>query len=314
MANEHYDLIIIGGGPAGQSAALIAGRTRIKTAFINAEAPRNFVTTASHGFLTRDGVHPSELMAIAKQQLKTYPTVRYIADHVTDVARLAEGFSATAAAGETLTAPRILIATGHRDHLDRLDLPGIEQVYGTSVYPCPFCDGFEHSDEALAIFGHGAIEHFVPMMRIWSQDMIAFTNGKPLDAKVTADLAGKGVPVEEGKVTDLRSKDGTLTHVVLADGREIARQSGFVVEEFSSPATDFAERLGAIPNEENDWGMPELAGASGTTNIPGLYVVGDARIGFSGIAAAVSEGGFCVEMIAHEVAMERWNALPGGAA
>lgn len=312
MAEEHYDLIIIGGGPAGQSAALIAGRTRMKTAFVNAEAPRNFVTTASHGFLTRDGAHPSELMAIAKEQLKAYPTVQYIADYVNDVARLQEGFSATTKAGETVIAPRILIATGHRDHLDQLNLPGIEKVYGKSVYPCPFCDGFEHADEGLAIFGHGAIEHFVPMMRIWSHDMIVFTNGKSLDVKVKADLEAKGVPVEEGKVADLRSQDGTLTHVVLADGRKVARESGFVVEEFSTPSTDFAERLGAIPSEENDWGMPELAGASGTTNIPGLYVVGDARIGFSGIAAAVSEGGFCVEMIAHELAMERWNALSGG--
>jgi thioredoxin reductase len=209
-----------------------------------------------------------------------------------------------------LTTSRLLIATGHRDHLDQLDLRGIEQVYGKSVYPCPFCDGYEHADEALAIFGHGAVEHFIPMMRIWSHDMVVFTNGKPLDVKIKAELEAKGVPVEQGKVAQLRSDNGTLTHVVLADGREIARQSGFVVEEFSSPATDFAERLGVVTNEENDWGMPELAGASGTTNIPGLYIVGDARMGFAGIAAAVSEGGFCVEMMAHEVAMERWNALP----
>ncbi|UWQ76194.1 NAD(P)/FAD-dependent oxidoreductase [Leisingera sp. M658] len=309
MASQHYDLIIIGGGPAGQSAALIAGRTRMKTAFINAESPRNFVTTASHGFLTRDGAHPSELLAVAKEQLHKYPTVNYIAGKVSEVSRLAGGFSATTAQGATMTATRMLIATGHRDNLDQLDLPGIEDVYGKSVYPCPFCDGYEHSDEALAIFGHGAIEHFVPMMRIWSRDMIVFTNGNPLDAKVKAELQAKGVPVEEAGVASLRSKGGTLTHVVLDDGREIARQSGFVVEEFSSPATDFAVRLGVIANEENDWGMSELAGANGTTNIPGLYIVGDARMGFAGIAAAVSEGGFCVEMIAHEVAMERWAVL-----
>ena len=311
MTHTPYDLIIIGGGPAGQSAALIAGRTRMKTALINAEAPRNFVTTASHGFLTRDGVHPSALLAVAKEQLQTYPTVGYIMDSVTDVARDAGVFTAITASGETLTAPRMLIATGHRDHLDRLDLPGIAQVYGKSVYPCPFCDGYEHADEALAIFGHDAVAHFVPMMRIWSRDMIVFTNGKPLDPKVKSDLQFKGVPVEEEKIADLRSDKGVLTRVVLQGGREIARQSGFVVEEFSSPATDFAERLGVIPSEENDWGMPAFADTSGATNIPGLYVVGDARIGFSGIAAAVSEGGFCVEMIAHAVAMERWTALSG---
>lgn len=309
---KHYDLIIIGGGPAGQSAALIAGRTRMQTAFINAENPRNFVTTASHGFLTRDGAHPSELLSVAKEQLKKYPSIDYMVDKVTDVARLPVGFSATTSSGETLSTTRMLIATGHRDHLEKLDLPGIDSVYGKSVYPCPFCDGFEHADEALAIFGHAVVEHFVPMMRIWSQDMVVFTNGKPLDSKLKDRLINKGIAVEEGKVTALLSETGRLTHVVLQDGRKIARQSGFVVDEFSSPSTDFAERLGVIPNEANDWGMPELAGASGTTNIPGLYVVGDARIGFSGIAAAVSEGGFCVEMMAQEMAMARWNAVPEG--
>ena len=305
---EHYDLIIIGGGPAGQSAALIAGRTRLKTAFVNAESPRNFVTTASHGFLTRDGAHPSELLAVAKGQLKKYPTVRYIGNSVADVGQDSSGFSATTSSGETLTAKRMLIATGHRDQLDLLDLKGIEAVYGKSVYPCPFCDGYEHADEALAIFGHGAVEHFVPMMSLWSKDMVVFTNGKPMAEKLKAELLAKGTLVEEEKVAALLSNEGTLTHVALEDGRKILRQSGFVVEEFSIPATDFAGRLGVVPNEENDWGMPELAGASGKTNIPGLYIAGDARIGFSGIAAAVSEGGFCVEMMAHEIAMERWNA------
>lgn len=310
MTKHPYDLIIIGGGPAGQSAALIAGRTRMKTAFVNAEAPRNFVTTASHGFLTRDGAHPSELLTVAKEQLQKYSTVQYFTDNIVSVARLSDGFSATNSDGMVLQAARMLLATGHSDNLAQLELPGIEMVYGKSVYPCPFCDGFEHADEALAIFGHGAVEHFVPMMAIWSRDMIVFTNGKTLDAELKEQLASKGVPVEEGKVAALLSDNGKLTHVELGDGRKIARQSGFVVEEFSHPTTDFAERLGVVAMDENDWGMPELAGASGTTNIPGLYVIGDARIGFSGIAAAVSEGGFCVEMMAHEMAMERWRAIP----
>lgn len=309
MNDQHYDLIIIGGGPAGQSAALVAGRTRLKTALINAEAPRNFVTTASHGFLTRDGAHPSEILAIAKEQLKKYPSVDYFADQVGEVARLPEGFSATTGAGKRLTATRLLIATGHRDHLERLNLPGIEEVYGKSVYPCPFCDGFEHADEGLAIFGHSVVQHFVPMMRIWSKDLIVFTNGEKLSPQVKAELEQKGVPVEEGKVTALKSLAGKLQAVMLEDGRVIARESGFVVEEISSPATNFAEQLGVEAQGENDWGMPEIASASGTTNIPGLYIVGDARTGFSGIAAAVSEGGFCVEMMVHEMAMAKWAAM-----
>ncbi len=310
MDDTEYDLIIIGGGPAGQSAALIAGRTRMKTAFINAETPRNLVTTASHGFLTRDGAHPSEILAVAKTQLQKYPSVNYIKNQVHEVERTHAGFCVTTSDGKVLRGKKMLIATGHRDNLDELALPGIADVYGKSVYPCPFCDGFEHADEALAIFGHSVVAQFVPIMRVWSKDLVVFTNGKLLNPETKALLESKGVPVEEGKVVALISIKGKLTHVKLEDGRKIARQSGFVVEEFSAPATDFAEQLGVIPNGENDWGMKEFASASGKTNIRDLYVVGDARIGFSGIAAAVAEGAFCVEMMLHELAIERWDALP----
>ncbi|GGX58170.1 NAD(P)/FAD-dependent oxidoreductase [Saccharospirillum salsuginis] len=309
MNSDHNDLIIIGGGPAGQSAALIAGRTRLKTVLINAETPRNLVTTASHGFLTRDGVHPSELLAIAKEQLQRYPSVQYVADQVEAVDRIDRGFSVTTSQGTILRTSRLIIATGHRDHLERLNLPGIESVYGKSVYPCPFCDGYEHADEAIAVFGFEAIQHFVPMMRLWSNDIVVFSNGRPLDTALKAELTDHGVAVEEAPVDQLMSDNGKLTQVVLQGGRSIPRQSGFVVDDYSSPATHFAESLGVVANDNNSWNMPVMANESGTTSIPGLYLIGDARIGFSGIAAAASEGGFCVEMIAHDIAMERWNSL-----
>lgn len=303
MANPQYEPIIIGGGPAGQSAALIAGQIRIKTALIIAENPRNFVTAALYGFLTRDSPHLNELSVVAKEQICKFPPVDHITDRIFDVARSADGFSATTARGTTMPATHMLIATGHRDHLNQLKLPVIEVVYSKTVYPYPFCDGYEHADEAFAIFDHGAIRHLGPMMRIWSRDMIMFTNGKSLDAKVKAELQIKGFLVKEVDVAGLWSSSGALTHVTLDDGREIARQSGFVVEELSSPATDVAERLGGVAHEETNWGMPEVSGASGATNIPGPYLVGDARIGFAGIAAVISEGSF-------RGAMEHWTALP----
>ena len=144
------------------SAALIAGRARLETVVINAEAPRNAVTMASHGFLSRDGVHPSELLAVAKEQLRKYETVRYIARSAARVGADGVGFAIGLSDGTTVSANRVVIASGYVDDLARLELPGIEEVYGKSVFPCPFCDGYEHRDERLAVFGREGLEHFVP--------------------------------------------------------------------------------------------------------------------------------------------------------
>ncbi len=194
------DLVIIGGGPAGMSAALIAGRALLDATIVNAESPRNAVTTASHGFLTRDDVHPTELVAIAKQQLATYGTVRYLNDTVVSTRQTAKGF---------------------------------EVVLG---------DGFEHRGERLALFGGESAAHYAPMIRMWTDDLMVF-----------------------------------------------------------------AESLG-VTSSSTDWGTTALdVGDTGGTNIGGLYVVGDAKTGFSGVVGAAAEGAACAESIVHEIAVERWS-------
>ncbi len=199
------DLAIIGGGPAGMSAALTAGRALLSTAIINTESPRDAVTTASHGLLTRDGAHPTELLATAKQQLTRYDTVAYLNDRVEDVTSTGDGFALNLSGGSRLVAARLIIATGHTDDLDQLE-----------------------------------------------------------------------------------------------------RDAGFIGDEYSRPSTTFAASLG-VPDATNDWGMtgPD-ATATGTTAVKGLYVVGDARTGFSGLVAAAAEGALCAESIVHEIATERW--------
>ncbi len=310
MSVKEVDLAIIGGGPAGMSAALIAGRARLRTVVINAEEPRNGVTTASHGLFTRDGAHPLELLAAAKQDLGKYATVRYVRGRVESVAR-EQGRTVLRVDGQSISAHRVIIATGFRDELERLELPGIVEAYGKSVFPCPFCDGFEHRDQRVAVLGGAAAEHMAPVVRIWSPDVVVFTNGRGpsegLSQEAEQTLRRRGVEVVRDRVVQLVSDGGILQAIELADGRRIERDVGFLGDDCSVPATNFPEALG-VGKTTNDWGMEVYAASdTGKTEVPGVYVVGDAKSGFGGLVAAAHEGTACVEGIVHEIATERWS-------
>jgi len=303
--NERLELLIIGGGPAGMAAALVAGRARLNTVVVNAERPRNAVSRASHGFLTRDGAHAIELLDIEKMQLKAYKTVRYVAAEVIGVDSDGDGY-AVRTAGETWRTRRVVVAAGQRDVLASLNLPGIEAIYGRSAFPCPFCDGFEHADQRIAVFAGESAAHFVPVVRVWSDDVVLFTNGRPLPTEVLEGFSARGVQVETAPVERLVAEGSRLRAVRVA-GREIPRDVAFLGEDFSVPTTSFAADLG-VPKTRNDWGMEVLdADETGATVVPGVYVIGDARTGFGGIAAAAAEGSGCASHIVHEVAMERWS-------
>lgn len=290
-------------------AALISGRVGLSTLVVNAEEPRNNVTTASHGFLTRDGAHPSELLEVAKSQLEKYKTVRYVQGRVREVRSVEDGFELGLEGGETATAERVVVATGYRDELRKLNLPGIERVYGKSVYPCPFCDGFEHRGERMAVFGGEGIEHFASMVRMWSEDLAVFTNGEKLSTEESARITDRGVQFYDSKVTALISEAGVLRAVELEGGHRVERDCGFLGGDFSEPATRFAEGLG-VEETTNDWGMKVyVADSAGKTNVDGVYVVGDAKSGFGGLLAAAREGAAALEAIAHEIAATRWASL-----
>jgi len=281
------------------SAALLAGRSRLKTLVVNGESPRNAVAHASHGFFTRDGAHSSELLAIAKAQLETYPSVSYRVGEVASAERAEEGFVVTGRDGAEWRAERLMLATGYRTELASIGVPGLEAVWGRSVFPCPFCDGFERADQRFAVFASEMLP-FASVVANWSKDVVVFTNGREYPEDVRDALVAKGIPVETGAIRELRSEEGKLRAVVLEDGREVARDAGFVGEEHAVPATDLAERLG-VPTTTNDWGMTHFdADDFGKTSVPGVYVVGDMKRVFGGIPAAVHDGYLCVAGIVHE--------------
>ena len=302
--SKFMDLVIIGGGPAGMSAALVAGRGLLNTVVINSESPCNAVTRASHGFLSRDGIHPLELLKISKEQLEKYQTVDYVKDSVIGIEQFQAGFKVETHERKTFLTKRVMFATGLVEKVTSLGIKGLEAVYGKSIYPCPFCDGWEHRNQQLALFGNGEwIAEFAKTVSHWSDDLIVFTNGDPgLSADMVAALEEKNIRVESTLIDFLDHTQGKLEAVVLQDGRRIKREAGFLLDTAEQQATSLPAKLGV---GQSDSGTYE-ADNTGKTAREGIYIIGDRRTGFNGLVAAAAEGSLAAEMIVHEVIKARW--------
>ncbi|MCB9744996.1 MAG: FAD-dependent oxidoreductase [Alphaproteobacteria bacterium] len=305
------DLLIIGGGAAGLSAALVAGRGRLRTTLVDAGAPRNAVVDHTHGLFTRDGASPRLLREEGRRQLERYPTVQLRAERVLSLDRDGEGFLARCEGGEVLRARRVLLATGFRDDLDAAGIPGLREVWGSAVFPCPFCDGFELAEQPLAVFAPRPTEqlaHYLMMVSTLSSPRLTlFTHGQPVEAELERALARKGLPWVRTPIRTLESEGGRLLGVRTEDGVLHPLHAGFMPSDFSKPACDLAAMLG-VPDTEGPFGLPvPKTDGMGRTEVPGLFVAGDARQVFGGLTRASADGSVCAQVIVGEVAEERWH-------
>lgn len=284
---ERVEIAIIGGGPAGLTAGLGFVRSHRKTVIIDGNRPRHSATLRAHGFLTRDGVAPSELRRLGREQFSAYKNAEFIQAQVTSVrvlepseareAGFVDGIGfALAGTGvrdrqqHEFLARRVLISTGLREELPAL--PSIRIYYGTALHSCVECDGFEKSSEPLALIGEttDVFERALLLSRI-SSDLIVFTNGAdtiPADAEST--LASIGIQVERRGIVDVVGERAEMTGVELADGTVIPRVGGFVRPRWHAPV----EFLGDVTVERDDWGLLVIDDR-GETSVRGLYAAGD---------------------------------------
>lgn len=273
----NYDVVVIGAGPAGLSAALNLVRARRHTLVLDSNRPRNAATLHSHGFLTRDGVPPHELRRLGREEVAAYPEGEVGFARVQRVTRLGSpaGFAVSAhgirgAPDRDITARTVLIATGLTETLPAI--PSLRAYYGTHLHSCVECDGYEKSDAALALIGEtGDLAERALLLGQWSSDLIVFTNAS---AAVTpaeeAGLAARGIRVERRPIADVAGERATMTGVLLADGELVPRTGGFVRPDWE-PAADYVEALGL----DMDGDGLILADAEGRTSEPGLYAAGD---------------------------------------
>jgi thioredoxin reductase len=275
----------VGGGPAGLSAALMLGRCRRRVLVCDAGEPRNRWSHAVHGFLTRDGTPPAALLRLAREDLRLYETVDLRTTCVVDATRDDHGFEVRCADGATHRARKLLLATGVVDELP--DIAGLRELYGRSVHHCPYCDGWEWRDQPVGVYGRGDAGAGLALgLTVWTSDLILCTDGPAVCSdRMRERLERLGIPVREGRVLRLEGRDGQLERIVFADG-EVEERHALFFATGQRQASDLPARLGCRFTEEGavDTGKCEA------TDVPGLYVCGDASREAQFVAVAAAEG------------------------
>jgi thioredoxin reductase len=279
-----YDVIIVGAGPAGLSAALMLGRSRRRVIVCDTGRPRNAAARAIHGFLSRDGIAPRELLRIAREQLRPYETVE-LRDVEVTAAECREGrFHVTLADGSSLHSRKLLIATGVVDNVP--DIPGFHRLYGTSVFHCPYCDGWEVRDKPLAIYGRGERGLGLSLeLTGWSRDLVLCTDGpSEIAPEDLARLDRHGIRVREDRIVRLEGQD-RLERIVFASGEPLVRRAVFFTTG-QAQQSELARQLGCLMNEKGTvW-----TGKYESTHLPGLFVAGDASRAVQWVVVAAAEG------------------------
>jgi thioredoxin reductase len=281
-ADEIFDVIIVGGGPAGLSGALVLGRCRRRVLLLDEGLQRNAASAATHGFFTRDGAMPAALYEAGREQLTAYD-VHHGRVHVERV-QLRDGIFTVSGDGQQWHSRKLLLATGVRDRW--LESPGAEALAGVGVYQCPYCDGWEVRDRALGLYAPTDDAADVALgLKAWSDRVSLFTNGRKLAPEQRARLERHQVRMHESRVLGLIHGGGRLQGLRLEGNEQVAVDALFVHAGQESRSR-LAEQLGCPTKSDGRISV----GQHQDTPVHGLYVAGDLSAPLQAIAIAVAEG------------------------
>lgn len=295
------DCAIIGGGPAGLSAALVVGRGRKQVIVFDDELPRNRVTQESHGFITNDGMTPFEIRRAGEADLQKYPNIKIKRSRIVDIQKKEERFTLLTHEGDRFEAKKIILATGLQDILPEIE--GIHDVYGKTLFSCPFCDGWELKDKALALIAENQRAlHMAKLLSNWTKDLIVFTNGHVLVEEDKVLLTAHSIQVIDVPIVTIDHDNGQLRSLQLANGETVKREGGFVASEFKQSAP-FAEKLGCQ--------MTKNAGIEtdilGRTTVSGVFACGDNLGGPAQLVLAAAAGSQAGMGVIHELVQEEFQ-------
>ncbi|GLF91711.1 hypothetical protein Saga11_29700 [Bacillus safensis] len=296
------DCAIIGGGPAGLSAALVVGRGRKQVIVFDDELPRNRVTQESHGFITNDGMTPFEIRQAGEADLQKYPNIQMKRSRIVDIQKKEESFTLLTHEGDTFEAKKIILATGLQDMLPKIE--GIHDVYGKTFFSCPFCDGWELKDKALALIAENQrIMHMAKLLSNWTKDLIVFTNGyQVLTEEDKSLLSAHSIQVIDVPIVSMNHDNGQLGSLQLASGETVKREGGFVASDFKQ-STPFAEKLGCQMTKNGGIETDIL----GRTTVSGVFACGDNLGGPAQLVIAAAAGSQAGMGVIHELVQEEFQ-------
>ena len=278
------DVLIVGAGPAGSSAALVLARSRRSIVLCNDLKPRNAASQAIHGLLTHEGQSPADFTEATHNALRSYESITHCTERVISISAHEGSFRFWTAMGSGGRARKVLLATGVVDELP--NIPGLDNLYGKSVHHCLYCDGYEYRDQRLAAFGEpGKGIALARMMLLWSRDIVLCTDGKPLTSEQQDTLTRNGIAFSVVGITSLEDSGGRLDGIRFEDG-SFTNCSALFFTTFCRPGSDLGEKLGCNLDEKGGLAASENC----ETSIPGVFVAGDASRDVLQIAVAMGEG------------------------
>jgi thioredoxin reductase len=299
-----YDVVVVGGGAAGLSGALILGRARRSVLVVDASEPRNAPASGVHGYLTRDGMDPAELLRVGRAEVRRYGGRVLEGGRVASATAIDGGFAVALEDGRRVGARRLLVATGLVDELP--EVPGIRERWGRDVLHCPYCHGWEVRDRAIGVLAGGPLSvHQALLFRQLSADVTFFshTTEPPTDEQAE-QLAARGISMVDGEVTSLEVVDDRLVGVRLGDGRVVGREALAVSPRMKARAGVLAA-LGLRP-AEHPAGVGEYipSDATGSTDVPGVWVAGNVTDLVAQVGAAASSGAAAAAQINADLVAE----------
>ncbi|HEX6340289.1 NAD(P)/FAD-dependent oxidoreductase [Umezawaea sp.] len=286
------DAVVIGGGAAGLNGALMLARSRRSVVVVDSGTPRNAPADGVHGLLGLDGVPPADLLRTGREEVRRYGGLVVTGEVASAVPAAGDEvrFTVTLADGRVLSARRLLVATGLRDVLP--DVRGLAEHWGRGVVHCPYCHGWEVRDEPIGVLATGqASVHHALLFRQLSDDLVYFTRGTDLDDDTRARFAARGIRVVDTDVAEVVAADGGgVAGVRLTDGTFVPRRALAVATSMWA-RTEGLEGLG-LPLEDLPGGMGRrfVAGAAGTTDVPGVCVAGNATDPSAQVGASAAAG------------------------
>ena len=293
-----WECIVVGAGPAGLNAALVLGRARRRVLVFDTGQPRNYATDEMHGVLGHDGLDPADLRASGRTELGRYG-VEVVTAEVHEAEALDGIVRVTSSGGAYLTRA-LLLATGMLDELP--DIPGFTEVWGITAHTCPYCDGFEHRDERLAVLAAGARgEHLAILLRQWSDDVVLLSNGPHgLDAAQLAHVQALGITIIQTPVVALDSDNGgRLRRLRLDDGETLDRDALFFYIGWQF-RNDVARRLGCQLHDDGSIAVD----SSQATTVDRIYAAGNCADPRALVPAAAGSGATAAVAINARLSLE----------